>query len=207
MNIGKLGSIGALTSDTCNGEIKTCRLIVDQVYEALESLCKDNYDEIRVLEVDCWNPLRNMWLGGMTKALSTSLGNKMREKLDEIDLRLRFSTSIKSVLFAVNKEFSLCANYPKGNRELFCDLLETYHPVEMLLHIERESGSCQYLDFKVTGEVYMNHPYWIEFLDERLRTPRDNLLQENLFIILSSSEISALAHLCAIIKITICLST
>ena len=55
--------------------------------------------------------------------------------------------------------------------------------------------------------MYMNCPYWMDFLDERLWTPEDNILQDNIFIILSSFEISALARLCAIIYITICLPT
>ena len=69
MNIGKLNSGDALTSDTCNGARKTRRLIVEQVYEATEALHKDDSDDIHVLEVDCWNRLRNVCLGGMTKAL------------------------------------------------------------------------------------------------------------------------------------------
>ena len=60
MNIGKLGSSGALMSDTCNGARKTRRLIVEKVHEDVEALRKDKYDGIRVLEVDCWNHLRNM---------------------------------------------------------------------------------------------------------------------------------------------------
>ena len=69
MNIGKFGRGGALTSDTCNGARNTYCLIVDHVYEDAEDFCKDNSDVIRVLEVDCWNHLRNVWLVGMTKDL------------------------------------------------------------------------------------------------------------------------------------------
>ena len=70
MNIGNLESGGALTSEKCNGARKTRRLIVDKVHEAVEDLRKYNSYDIRVLEVDCWNHLRNVWLGGTTKALS-----------------------------------------------------------------------------------------------------------------------------------------
>ena len=80
MNIGKLGSGGALSLDTCNGARKTCHIIVKKVHESVEALHKDNSDEIRVLKVDCWNHLRNVWLGGMKKALSTLLGNTMRKE-------------------------------------------------------------------------------------------------------------------------------
>ena len=73
----------------------------------------------------------------MKNTLSALLGNTMREELDEIDLWLRVSTGIESVLLAVNKEFSLCANYPKGHRELFHKWIDTYHPGALLLHIKR----------------------------------------------------------------------
>ena len=53
----------------------------------------------------------------------------------------------------------------------------------------------------------MHTPCWIEFLDERLWTPEYDILQENIFIILSSLEMTALARLCDIIHITICLPT
>ena len=196
-----------MTSDTCNGARKTCHIIVEQVHEAVKDLRKDNFDDIRVLEFYFWNHLRNVWLGGMTKTLSTLLGNSIREELYEIDSRLRVYTSIKSVLCAVNKEFSLCANYPKGHIELFHEWIDTYHPLVMLLHVDRAPWSCQDLSAKRSGVVYMNRPYWVEFFDKRLRTPGDNILQENIFIILSLLEMTALACLCVIIHITICLST
>ena len=118
-NIGKLGSGGDLTSDRCNEERKTHRIIVEQFHEAEEALHKGNSDEILVLEVDCWNHLRNMWLRRMKNSLSSLISNTMREELDEIYLRLRVSTSIKSVPHVVDKEFILYTNYPKGHRELF----------------------------------------------------------------------------------------
>ena len=42
MNIGKLGSGGALTSDTCDGARRTRRLIGEKVHEDAEALCKDD---------------------------------------------------------------------------------------------------------------------------------------------------------------------
>ena len=85
MNICKLGSGVSLTPDTCNGVRKTRCLIVDQVLKAAESLLKDYSDDIPILEVDFWNHLRNVWIVGMTKALSTLFRNTMREELDGID--------------------------------------------------------------------------------------------------------------------------
>ena len=114
MNISKLGNGGALTLSICNGESKTSRLIVEKSYEATEDLGKDNSDNIHVLDVDCWNHLRNLRLGSMTKSLSTLLDNTTREELYGIDSRLKVLTSIGSMLCAVDKYFSLCDNYTKG---------------------------------------------------------------------------------------------
>ena len=78
MNIGKLGRSGALMSDTCNGSRIMRRLIFEQVHEVAEALRKDDYYDIRVLDIYCWKHLINVRIGGMTKALSTLLGNTMR---------------------------------------------------------------------------------------------------------------------------------
>ena len=53
----------------------------------------------------------------------------------------------------------------------------------------------------------MSRPIWIEFLDERLQTPGDKILQENIFIVLLSLEMTVLARFCTIIHITIYLLT
>ena len=58
LNIGKLGSGGAITADTCNAVQKTRRLRVEEV---LQYSTHNN-----VLEVNYWHHLRNVWLGGMT---------------------------------------------------------------------------------------------------------------------------------------------
>ena len=77
----------------------------------------------------------------------------MREELDYIDFRLRFSTIIESVIIAVDKDFSLCANHPKGCGELFRECIDTYLPGELILHVERASWSCQDLAVKLSGAV------------------------------------------------------
>ena len=140
MNIVKLGSGGALTPDTCNGARNIWCLIVEKVHEAGEGLRKDDSDNIPVLEVDCWNHLRNVLIGGTTKTLYTLLGNIIREWSDKIDLQLRVLTRIKSVLCAVNKKSSLCDNYPKGHGELFREWIETYHHGVLLFHMREHKG-------------------------------------------------------------------
>ena len=52
MNIGKLESGGALKADTCNWASNMRLIIVEQIHAAEEALRKNDYDDIRVLEVD-----------------------------------------------------------------------------------------------------------------------------------------------------------
>ena len=173
MSIGKLGEGGTVNTDTCNAARKTRRILVSSIANAADEM---NVSRRNILEVDCWNHLRNVWLGGMTKELSIFLRNSMTSKRDCIDTRLRVTTSIEAILRAVDKEFSLAANYPKGHGELFRKWMDTHHPGAMLLHVERTSGSRQDLCVEGSGAIYWNQKYWIELIDERLRTPGDNIL-------------------------------
>ena len=204
MDIGKLSSGGGLKSGTCNAARKTRRILVSKISEAATEM---NRECGNVLEVDCWNHLRNVWLGGMTKALSSYIRNIMINDLDSINARLHVSPKIEKILRAVDKEFSLTANYPKGHGELFRRWMETYHPCAAPFHVERTSGSRQDLCVEGAGAIYWNHKYRVEFFDQRLRYPSDNILQENLFIILTCGEMIALARVCAIIHLSICIPT
>ncbi len=92
----------------------------------------------------------------------------MQEELDQIDDFLRVSTSFEALLRALDKEFSLCANYPKGHGEQFLAWILKHHPGALLFHVERAAGSRQDFAVEGAGAVYMNRRYWIEFLDKRL---------------------------------------
>lgn len=85
--------------------------------------------------------LRNIWVGSAEKDLTSSLNTLLRDSLDEIDPKLRVSTSISAIIRAIDKEFSLSANYPKGHGALFAQFMLEYHPGALLLHVERASGS------------------------------------------------------------------
>ena len=51
--------------------------------------------------------------------------------------------------------------------------------------------------------MFISIRYYIEFLDECLKSHTDNILQENLFIVLTSSEMVALCRVMAIVHFTI----
>ena len=72
-------------------------------------------------EFDCMQHLRNVWIGSTDKALASELNNILRVSLEEIDPRIRVSSSIIAFIRAVDKAFSLSANYPKVHGGLFCE--------------------------------------------------------------------------------------
>ena len=63
----------------------------------------DNTDNINLLEIDFWNHLRNVWTGGMMKAVSTFLKDKLQDELETIDSRLRVTPNIDMILRTVDK--------------------------------------------------------------------------------------------------------
>ena len=77
----------------------------------------------------------------------------MSKEWDEIESRLRFLTSIESVLRTVGKEFSLCFNHLKGHGELFCKCIDSYHPGALLFLVKIESWYLQGLSVEVAGAV------------------------------------------------------
>ena len=85
--------------------------------------------------------------------------------------------------------------------------MEDKYPNNLVFHVERAAGSRQDLCFEGAGAIYWNRSYWLEFLDNQLRTPGSNILQGNLFIFLSSTEMTALERVCSIVHLSVCLPT
>jgi hypothetical protein len=211
--ISKLAG-GAVTSDNCNGALKVKRLLVEAVQAAVkakyttaswEALTEaERASRLCCYEVDCWNHLRNVWLAKATAALTRRLKETHKEELEAIDFRLRVGTDMVLLLRALDKEFSLCANYPKGHGDLFKEWVMREHPKELLFHVWATSGARQDAAFEGSGPAYMNRVVWVEFLDERLRTPgADNILQENLFVLLTSVAMVASMRVHAILLLAL----
>ena len=106
---------------------------------------------------------------------------------------------------AFDKEFSLCANYPKGHGGLFRQWMKVNHPGERLLHVERAaSGGRQDVASMAVLAIFWNRHYCIDFLDEILTFgdagAMDNILANNLWILLSSVEMVGVARLWSILR-------
>ena len=198
IDVSKLGQGGTITTDTCSTAQKLRRILLDTI--------EGTYD------YDCMHHLRNVWFGNMEKKLTKHLNVLLRADLDEIDPRLRVSASISAIVRAIDKEFSLSANYLKGHGELFLEWVRKHHPGELLLHVERASGSRQDIYSEGSMAILMNYPYYVEFLDTMLRRPlkknqQPSILQQNLFVALTSSEMIALVRLLSILHISVCMPT
>ena len=158
MHLSKLNG-AVFNADTCNGARLTSSLLAEEVEEAVaEKAAKDGEDapDVMVLQQDCHHHMRNVWIGALTKRLSNYLNEVLACDLDSIDFRLRVSTMMDAVLRAVDKEFSLPANYPKGHGDMFKHWLKKNHPGALLVPVQRTSGSHQDLAVKGAAAVYWN---------------------------------------------------
>ena len=200
LDLAKLGDGGVITSDTCNQAALFRRILVDKIMEkaGVGAVC---------IEQDCTNHLRNVWVKGVLKELTKHLGALLEDKLTDISPILRVSANIESLLISFDKEFNLCANYPKGHGQFFRTWLKENHPDFYLLHVETMKGNR--MDGATQGAcpVFTNLEPCVEFLDERLRMlafqNEGNILQENLFTLLKTIQIVGLLRVLSIFHICI----
>ena len=153
------------------------------------------------------NNLRCVVVKNMLIKLNEFTSEFLKESLDKISLILRVSsTSPETVLIAFDKEFSLCANYPKGHGKLFLTWIRTKYPNELLFHVACSGGGRQDLALMASLPIYWNRELCVKFLDERLRVPgNEGILQRNLFTVLTSAEMIGITRLLAIMHIAICM--
>jgi hypothetical protein len=196
--------------------LKVKRLLVEAVQEAVKhEYTAEQWDafsdeeraaKLLVLEGDCWNHIRNVWFGRVTNGVTNFLKVKLKDDLEAIDARLRVVPDMSLILRACDKEFSLCANYPKGHGDMFKEWIMRCYPRAILFHVVSTDGGRQDMACEGAGALYMNHQYWAEFVDERLRQPgASNILQECLFIELTSVDVIASARIHSILHLAIVL--
>ena len=192
ITLSKLGDGGAVITDTCNAARKLRRILVDEKIEGT------------AYELDCFQHLRNIWINGAAKAVTKFLNEFLDDSLENISSFLRVSPDLANVICAFHKEFSLDANYPEGHGEKFRSWMIKSYPLEFLMHTERATGSRQDLVTMGAGPIYWNRVYNAEFLDKALRRKgNDNILQQNLFIILSSVEMISVSRFFSILHVSI----
>jgi hypothetical protein len=209
LSISKLRNANLMT-DTCSTARKHRRMWAKEVKDEARKLGLSE-DDMIVFEGDCWHHLRNVWFGAVIVQLSKTLNEILASDLDEIPavLRVKTKTNVTELLRAIEKEFARTANYAKGHGDMFFDWMRRYHPSVLLLPIARAlGGSRQDIGVEGAPAVYMNLPYFLEFLNWRLACGvHDNILQKCLFIVLRSVEMIAMMRVLSILHIAVCLPT
>ena len=113
---------------------------------------------------------------------------------------------MEAVLRSIDKEFSLRENDPKGHGDVFKHWMKKHCPGALLFPLARTSGSLQDLVVEVAAAVYWDTRYYVTFIDQCLEASKDNILQENLFYILTSEKMIALTRVFAIFYFNVCMS-
>eukprot|EP00957_Ditylum_brightwellii_P062028 4707433-Ditylum_brightwellii.AAC.1 len=88
--------------------------------------------------------------------MSTYLDEILRSDLDTINFHYKVSTLMDSFLLAINKEFSLPANYPKRCGDEFKTWLLKHHPGALCVPVTHAAGSRQDLAVEGAASVYWN---------------------------------------------------
>lgn len=131
----------------------------------------------------------------------------MAEDLEEIHYSLRITLDVMDLLRAIEKYFGGNANYEKGKGALFMNWMGTWHKKAYLYGVSRACGGNRQ-DIGVEGAiaVFMNLPYYLEFLVWRIRCGHDTgILERNLFLMLSSVEVVSFLRVLCILHISICM--
>ena len=97
---------GGIMTDTCSAAQKTNTLLSEEISGEIHNLL-------------CHNHLRNVWVKNVLESLTEFLRSHLNDNLKEVDSMLWVSPSFISFARVFDKMFSLTANYPKGNWEIF----------------------------------------------------------------------------------------
>ncbi len=154
----------------------------------------------------CHNHLHNVWVKNILTVTTDFLRGVLHDSLDNIVPKLRVPPGFDGFAYVFDKEFSLCANYPKGRGKLFLMWMKEIHPMELLLHVMRAASSGrQDVCLMAALAMFWNRNYCLEFLEHIIRYcgKEDNILVQNLFSVLSSVEMVVTSWLWSIFHLSI----
>ena len=112
---------GAVMTNTCKSAHKTNRLLA-QIIDGHSLFCHCHQ--------------RKFWVKNMLDVISNYVSTLIKDNLEEIAPELCVSPRFENMCRAFDKEFSLCANYPKGWGSHFCQWMKENHSGELLFHVE-----------------------------------------------------------------------
>jgi hypothetical protein len=191
IDIKKMDDGGVVMMDTCNTAQKKRRILCDMI--------------VGSYELDCMNHLQNVWFRNVEKALSAFLNAMLQVDLDEIDPSYgSLPPSVPSSVQLIRSS-AFPQTTPKDMENYFVNgfastILASY---SCMLNVQLDQGKIY------VRKAFINYPFYIEFLDSALRKPRKtnnesaSILQKNLFVVLTSSEMLALVRLLSILHLSI----
>ncbi len=105
---------------------------------------------------------------------------------------------------AIYKEFHGGGDYAKGKgRKDYHVWLEANHPEAFYINESRAAGGRQDLEYEACAAIYVNRPYYVEFLDMLMKDiAHSNILEDYLFVVLISVEMLAAVRTYAVFYVT-----
>ena len=138
----RLGGGGAVISDTCTPARKTKRLLILMVAKQIEEKhpnwgelsSVEQEEAVRVHTHDCWQHIRNIFLGPMSKAQSAHTKEQLAEKLAFFAAHERMTTDFDHLLRADYKEFHPGGRYAKGHGKQYSVWLKVHRHPRLVSH-------------------------------------------------------------------------
>ena len=145
----------------------------------------------QVYLVTCHHHLRNILVARGAKASTTRLKELLADELARVPKEKRIVADADALVRGVWKEFGTShKNYAKGQGyKNFMPWLVANHVGEMYLLPPRGDCGSRH-DFSTEAAMYLYHdrPFYLEFLQSRMYGD-DNILEDAIFVMLSSVEI------------------
>ena len=122
-----------------------------------------------------------MCLDGISNKMSKYLKNTLADSNIVFKGGLCVHIDILSLNHATHKHFSLTCNYRKSKCDQFKSCIEYNYAGAPLIHAVNGKGSRQDMCIDTAPYFHMNHPHWVEFLDELICCgDADNKLEQSL---------------------------
>jgi hypothetical protein len=193
---------GYISHDNCATANKTGDILCDKIIQAGKDAGL-NEAELVLYQGHCFQHLRNTWFEAIEKFLSNKLSTDLKEDMDGIPSQFRVAKTIAELLFQVDKEYNLTANYAKGHGSAFQDWKERYRPGKRYLPPTRVlGGTRQDSSFEGALPVYDGRADMLMFTNECLYSS-DNLLQRCLFIALGCMEVIAVLRVASLLFLAV----
>ena len=144
---------GAVMTETCKSTHKTNRLLAQIVDGHL---------------LFCHHHQRNVWVKNMLDVIRNYVSKQIKDNFEEIAPELCVSPCFENMCSAFDKEFSLCANYPKGWGSNFLQWMKENYSGELLFHVERDCKGKMDVVYMASMAIYWNRNHCVDFLNKMI---------------------------------------